>query len=108
MRKTLTARERAIIDEAVLHFKEHQLLFEGFAKSLMSALASDPHLLPLIHFIRYRVKTPERLQHKLEQKTLARPRGSAPQITARNLFERINDLAGIRILHLHTNQIEEI
>lgn len=56
--------------------------------------------------MKYRVKNPEHLRHKLERKGLERKApGKEPSVNAGNVFSRVGDLAGVRILHLHTNQI---
>ena len=108
MRQTLTKKEHKLIEEAVVKFEEHSKLFEGIADSLMEAFQADPTLKQYIHFIKSRVKSPNRLREKLERKYRELPNGKNPPITADNLFEKINDLAGIRILHLHTDQIGEL
>ncbi|MCH8098429.1 MAG: RelA/SpoT domain-containing protein [Proteobacteria bacterium] len=44
----------------------------------------------------------------MRQLLKAKEKGQAFPITEENLFVEINDLAGIRILHLHTHQIAKI
>ncbi len=56
----------------------------------------------MIHFIKYRVKEGQSLTDKLER--LARAEDANP-IDQTNLFEKVHDLAGVRIIHLHTDQI---
>src|SRR5690348_1300369 len=90
------------IDECVKHYDEHRLLFEGFARSVQDSLRADPELAKYIHFIKYRLKSLKRLRQKLCKKHL---KGEKPVITTENLFQEINDLAGVRILHLHMDQI---
>ena len=107
-RNILTRAERNAIDTAIQHFAEHRLLFQGLAESLRDRLQEDSELAPFIHFIKSRVKGEDRLRHKLEKKALKQPRGSRPLITAANVFTRINDLAGIRLIHLHTNQLKSM
>ena len=107
-RSQLTQAEHQAIDEAVAHFEEHRYLFEGFTKALLRGLREDPQLGPYIHFINYRLKRSDRLRKKLRKKALEQPRGSKPAIDASNVFGEINDLAGVRILHLHTDQFEEM
>lgn len=107
-RKALTKAETEAIDGAVAHFAEHRHLFDGYAQALVRSFREDGELAPYIHFMKYRLKSADRLRQKLTKKALEQARGTAPQITADNLFERINDLAGVRILHLHTNQMEII
>ena len=108
MSRNLTLQESKQIDDAVAHFDEHRHLFEGFAKNVVDSLRVDSELGPFIHFIKYRLKSPERLRTKLIKKAMECKRGRRFAITSKNLFEKINDLAGIRILHLHTNQIHDI
>lgn len=107
-RSRLTKAEQRAIDGAVAHFEEHRHLFEGFSKALLRNLRDDPKLEPYIHFIKYRLKSSDRLREKLMKKLLERPRGSKPAIDASNVFREINDLAGVRILHLHADQFEEM
>lgn len=107
-RSRLTRAEQRAIDEAVAHFEEHQHLFKGFANALLENLRDDTELGPYIHFIKYRLKSSDRLRKKLRKKALEGPRGAKPAIDASNVFRKINDLAGVRILHLHTDQIEEM
>jgi len=107
-RKVLTKFEKAAIDTAITHFIEHRHLFEGIASGLLELLQTNNELNPFIHFIKYRVKSEGRLRKKLVDKILSSSRGTKPVITAENLFTEINDLAGVRIIHLHTNQLEDI
>ncbi|MCK9614707.1 MAG: RelA/SpoT domain-containing protein [Candidatus Omnitrophica bacterium] len=63
----------------------------------------------LIHSIKVRKKDPKHLKDKLERIARRNLSEKKPfRITAENLFSQINDLAGIRILHLHTKQMLEI
>ena len=105
----LTKADEAAIDRCVAHFEENVHLFQHTANSLMSAWTTDPKLGRLIHFIKHRVKDPIRLRDKLRKNALAaKQTGKKPDITVGNLFERLTDLAGVRILHLYTDQIERI
>jgi putative GTP pyrophosphokinase len=63
----------------------------------------------LIHSKKYRIKDPEHLRDKLVRKWhLATNKGTLFDYNKENLFSKINDLAGFRILHLHTTQFEKI
>ena len=112
MRVTINKRDLARIDRAVLHFKRNRHLFENLARSLVDDLSSHPGLRELIHFIKWRVKDEESLRSKLKRKTLVektKPKESRePAIDESNLFDRVVDLAGVRILHLHTEQVRRI
>jgi ppGpp synthetase/RelA/SpoT-type nucleotidyltranferase len=97
------------IEQLVNHFKANRHLFENFANALMGYLQNHPTLREQIHFIKYRIKDAEHLRDKLQRKAeKARSEGTALEIDASNLFESITDLAGIRIIHLHTQQFREI
>lgn len=105
----LSKSERRRIEEAVQHFEKNKYLFETFTKGLLGHLGDNPRLAPYIHFIKYRVKDAGHLRRKLEDKAgEARNEGAEYDITAENVFARITDLAGVRILHLHTDQIKDI
>ena len=59
--------------------------------------------LPIVHSIKSRTKDPEHLREKLSRKN-----NPNDPITVDNLFNRITDLAGVRILHLYNGQFEFI
>lgn len=58
--------------------------------------------LPLVHSVKSRLKDASHLEEKIRRKW---PDGV---ITVDSLLKDINDLAGVRILHLHTAQFSEI
>jgi putative GTP pyrophosphokinase len=106
---TLTSADRKQIDAAIKVFQEpqRQSLLDLSARNLMAALRDDPSLGPYVHFIKYRVKGAASLKKKLiDRAEELRKKGKAPDVTPDNLFEKIGDLAAIRILHLHTDQIK--
>ena len=80
-----------------------------FKDQLLVALASAPKLRLLIHSIRSRLKDPEHLGAKL-RRTIRRSREEKRPFDVRpdNLLAKVNDLVGVRILHLYTRQIREI
>ncbi len=105
----LTQSDIKQIDASVGLFEEKKHLFESFAESLTENLRDNQDLFPYIHFIKYRIKDPAHLSKKLGRKALERKNNSKkPNIDKNNLFAKITDLAGVRILHLHTEQIQEI
>lgn len=66
-------------------------------------------LTPYLHSLSWRSKDPRHLRDKLERKLKeAKKGGRRFSITKKNLFLRINDLAGLRLLHLYTHQYEYI
>ena len=107
-RSSLTAKEAKATEECIEHFLELRHLLSGFLKSLQDRFVEDDELNPFIHFIKHRIKSADRLRAKVERKQLGQSRGSTPLIQPDNLFEHVNDCGGIRILHLHTSQLEEM
>lgn len=59
--------------------------------------------LPLVHSLKSRMKDPAHLEEKLYRKDSAEN-----PITLENVFDRITDLAGIRVLHLYQKQFADI
>lgn len=101
----LSADERRRIAEAVAHFESNRHRFETAAQQALLPFQNDPELRELIHSSKYRVKETQSLENKLER--FAR-RDQAEPISQDNLFSQIKDLAGIRIIHLHADQIVEL
>ena len=59
--------------------------------------------------MRTRLKDPEHLAEKLQRKIKAcEEKGEPFGITPDNLLVKVNDLAGVRILHLYTRQVQQI
>ena len=79
-----------------------------FRTQLLSALTESKTLAPHVHSFRTRIKEPDHLRAKLERKARSIEAGAAFDISPENVLTRINDLVGIRILHLYTRQIREI
>jgi putative GTP pyrophosphokinase len=105
----LQAPDAALIDELVKLFESRRDRFEVIVGSLRGIFVDNKALKPHVHSMKWRVKDPTHLRDKLTRKMLdARRDGTAFELTTENLFERINDLAGFRILHLYTRQFETI
>ncbi|SRR6266480_284707 len=106
----LTAADKTRITTAVNRFREVEYDFRHFAKTVHSLISEHPLLAPVIHSVKWRVKNPTHLRRKLIGKALRERQRKQPAkpITADNLFQRIEDLAGVRILHLHTRQMGTI
>jgi putative GTP pyrophosphokinase len=104
-----TSSERKIINPLLRCFDEKLLIITQFHKNLLDTLASAPELKPLVHSFRARIKDRDHLSDKIVRKLRdANKRGVRFGMTENNLLTKINDIAGIRILHLHTAQIEDI
>jgi len=105
----LSRSERRLIGVLVQHFVENRAKFESLLEQFLSALKSDPALALLVHSLKWRVKDAGHLRDKLERKLAeAKKDHKKLLINKENLFEKINDLAGCRILHLYTKQFEQI
>ncbi len=80
-----------------------------FRDQLLAALTSSEALADHIHSIRTRIKARDHLRQKLIRKIdECEVLGTDFTITPENLLTEINDLAGVRILHLYTRQIRDI
>jgi putative GTP pyrophosphokinase len=97
------------IDSLVQFFSENRATFESLLEQLISSLRSDQVLTKHVHSLKWRVKDPDHLRDKLCRKIReAKAEKLSFNITRENLFEKINDLAGCRILYLHTKQFKQI
>lgn len=91
---------------AVEHFVSKEDEFKLFAAGLRDVLAENPALGEWIHSTKVRVKSAASLRGKLERKAkAASDKGENYLVDAGNLFTKIDDLAGVRILHLYTKQV---
>lgn len=80
------------------------------AKTIADRISDYEELQKIIHTIKWRVKAPDSFKHKLERKyeESLKEGGEPFDFNEENLFDKITDLAGVRILHIHTTQIEKI
>jgi len=109
----LNASEDRLIRQLVSQYVDNRALIRRFLDSLHAhisgCLGEDGPLFELVHSVKLRMKDPEHLRAKLVRKLeTARSRGEEFDINEGNLFLKINDLAGYRILHLHTSQAARI
>jgi ppGpp synthetase/RelA/SpoT-type nucleotidyltranferase len=82
---------------------------ELFRNQLVAALQSSSELQAHVHSMKTRLKDPDHLSEKLKRKMKAYADEEREfDITPDNLFVKINDLAGVRILHLYTRQVQQI
>jgi len=104
-----TKAELKKIDGLVQHFRDNEDLVRSFLRGILGVLAESRSLAPHIHSIISRIKDPDHLRDKLIRKlNQAKAKKKEFRVTARNLLTEITDLAGVRILHLHTWQFENI
>lgn len=108
-RVTLTAADVKVAKALVSHYDRNRNLFEVMISQLSVAIQGAPTLMQHVHSSKFRVKDRDHLLDKLLRKMLdAKQQNKKFTITEKNLFSRINDLAGFRILHLHTQQMGDI
>src|SRR4029077_16885163 len=90
-------------------YEKHKAQISLFRDQLLLALSSSSELASRVHAIRSRLKDPDHLRDKLQRKMRkCRIEGHPFDVRPENLLVRVNDLAGVRILHLHTRQIGQI
>lgn len=106
----LSARDVAVINSLVDVYLSRQEVVSSMLDQLRNSIANSSQLMRHVHSLRWRLKDPDHLRDKLQRKVLE-GKGDKKKpfrIDASNLLVKINDLAGIRILHLHTSQIVDI
>jgi putative GTP pyrophosphokinase len=97
------------IQEMVTRYTARRADFAKLAKRVENDLVEHEELRPLIHSTKQREKEPSHLFEKLERKALeAIDAGKPFAITKDNLFKKIGDLAGVRLLHIHAEQLARI
>ena len=93
--------------EGVLEIVENNRhYFEMFLRGVIALFEKDPRLskpTSRVHSIRSRIKTRDSLLDKMRRKEV-----QGEPITQENVFERITDIAGVRILHLYQQDFPEI
>ena len=87
----------------VLESKRHK--FESFAQSLMNYFVNNPDLEGFIHFIKYRIKDQGSLRQKLAKIVRSDADNLVPD--AESLAHMVTDYAGLRIVHLHMDQLTD-
>jgi putative GTP pyrophosphokinase len=106
---TPSAKQKKRIRELVQHYLQHRDRFELFLKQLSDHVLGDKDLMKNVHSVRLRTKDPKHLEDKLLRRLYERrAEGKKFDVTTSNLFSKINDLAGFRILHLYTRQMDDI
>ena len=105
----ISAAESRRIDALVEHYVSNREKFSTILYQLNGYVAASRTLGNLVHSVKQRTKDPDHLRSKLVRKLRESKAAAEPtEISKDNLFKQINDLAGFRILHLHTRQIKDI
>lgn len=109
MYRSKHTERRKLADELLLAYAASRPLVELFQEQLVKALTSSAELAQYVHSMKSRVKDPEHLRDKIFRKMRdCAENGTTFEITPENLLTKVNDLAGVRILHLYTRQIQDI
>ena len=107
--KPLPKDTLAQIEKAVQAYLPRRADFLNLAKRVETDLIDHAELKPYIHSTKRREKDPDHLRDKLKRKAQdARKEGKKFTITEKNLFNSIGDLAGVRLLHIHMEQLSVI
>ncbi len=102
-------KQMKLIDDLINHFIIHKGQFSILLDSLNSNIEHSSDIKKLIHSTKSRIKDPAHLKDKLIRKAKdAIAKKAIFDYSKDNLFSRINDLAGFRILHLYTKQFQKI
>ena len=94
-----TIDERQILDK----FEKEREKYEVFLAGVISFFEKNLECKKYVHSIRSRTKDAEHLIKKIRRKN-----DKEKIVTVDNLFEKITDLKGVRVLHLHLSQFEYI
>ena len=99
--------DKQIIDDIVQTYINEKHLFERFMNAVVDTFKLDPELNkygnPIIYTIKNRLKDIDHLKDKIERKW-----DEDDPLTPDNLFDRVTDLAGVRVLHLYQDQFSQI
>jgi len=95
------------VESALRAFTAREHEFKIFMDGVSQWFGTNPNLrrdnLAVVHSVKSRLKDKEHLREKLNRKW----DGLEP-ITETNIFQRITDLAGVRVLHLYQEQFDTI
>lgn len=99
--------EQQSIDLALAAYEARRHELSIFMKGIEGWFASHPRLTggptPTVHSVKSRLKDSGHLGDKIVKK-----QADGDPITAENLFARVTDLAGVRVLHLYQEQSRAI
>jgi len=105
----MTKLQAKLVDDLVELYVANRDEVALALEQLRGQILADKELGKYIHSIKWRIKDPEHVRDSLERKIkYAKDKQLRFEITRDNFFTEFYDLAGIRILHLHTQQMEFI
>lgn len=77
--------------------------FDLLRRHIVDFFSLHPRAAPYVHSVKSRLKDPDHLKEKIVKKWEAKN-----AITVENLYSKITDFAGVRVLHLHQKQFSKI
>ena len=84
------------MEELIALYREERFKIEQFMKRMVNFFQDNPSLheenLPVVHSVKYRMKSEGHLLDKLQRKAL-----NGRKIVSENFFDEITDLAGISV-----------
>lgn len=105
----LTKADQQLIKSLMQAYEAFQPQIGLFHDQLLAALKSSAALNASIHSMRSRIKDRDHLADKLARKIRdCKQKEKAFEITPDNLLVKVNDLIGVRLLHLYTRQITAV
>jgi putative GTP pyrophosphokinase len=97
------------LNACVEHYKRIRSDYANLAQRVVNDFTSNAAIKKLVHSWRFREKDPEHLREKLVRKTIeAKDAGKTFDVTPENLTDEIDDLAGVRLLHINREQLRDI
>lgn len=90
-------------DQLIEKYKSDYQDFELLRRHIVDFFSLHPKTAPYVHSVKSRLKDPDHLKEKI-----ARKQKDAEPITVENLYKRITDFAGVRVLLLHQKQFDGI
>jgi ppGpp synthetase/RelA/SpoT-type nucleotidyltranferase len=105
----LSKEENKEIRSLLKHYQLSRNVFQNFLDTFAIKITGSGEIKDYIHSVKWRTKSPKSFIGKLKRRyEKLRDDGKPFDITKENLFLKINDLAGFRILYLHTTQFDKI
>jgi ppGpp synthetase/RelA/SpoT-type nucleotidyltranferase len=96
------ASMEAIMERVQSEFHEIDL-FRGYVARFFETHPDLTRPSPIVHSVKSRMKDLQHLREKIQRKS-----STEVPITPENIFDRITDLAGVRVLHLYQAQFSQI
>ncbi len=107
--KKLPKRIEGTIQAMVDLYTGRRVEFANLAKRVENDLIEHDELRKFIHSTKKREKDPSHLDDKLRRKAWEALNANKPfPLNEKNIFKRIGDLAGVRLLHIHADQLSSI